>query len=74
MVFYIKKYLHGVNVEVALVVVVVGDVAVVVVLLVVVVVVFLNIALMGGLLRLLNLEKNKNYYSGHLVDPVLFKS
>ena len=58
-----KKYLHGVNVEVALVVVVVGDVAVVVVLLVVVVVVFLNIALMGGLLRLLNLEKNKNYYS-----------
>ena len=54
-----KKYLHGVNVEVALVVVVVGDVAVVVVLLVVVVVVFLNIALMGGLLRLLNLERNK---------------
>ena len=68
---YTKKFLHGVNVEVASVVVVVVDVAVVVVLLVVVVVVvFLNIALSGGLLRLLNLEWEKLLF-GSLLDPAL---
>ena len=62
----LKKFLHGVNIEVASVVVVVVDVAVVVVLLVVVVV-FLNIALSGGLLRLLKV-KGQNYY---LFGPIL---
>ena len=59
----LKKFLHGVNVEVASVVVVVVDVAVVVVLLVVVVV-FLNIALSGGLLRLLKVKGKIITYSG----------
>ena len=54
----------------ASVVVVVVDVAVVVVLLVVVVVVFLNIALSGGLLRLLKLERGKLIF-GSLLDPAL---